>query len=161
MVLVGAGTLRDDNPRLDVRLPEYTGRQPRPVIIAGRRPLPDHAAVYDRDPLVFTPHQLNLPCEQVVSESEGLVDPALVFKELGARGYLAALVEGGSTLATSLVENDHCDQIIFYIGAKIGVGAGVGAFAGDFATLAAAKTLEIESVARVGGDVRIDAKVVG
>lgn len=161
VVLVGAGTVREDNPRLDVRLPDYQGRQPRPVIIAGQRALPARASLYERDPLIFTPRQLDLPHEQVVTESEGLVDPGVVFKELGARGYVTALVEGGSTLATNLVAGGHCDRIIFYLGAKLGLGTGVGAFAGDFATLAAAKALQIESVLTVGDDVRIDTRVVG
>ncbi|MDJ0496624.1 MAG: bifunctional diaminohydroxyphosphoribosylaminopyrimidine deaminase/5-amino-6-(5-phosphoribosylamino)uracil reductase RibD [Acidimicrobiia bacterium] len=160
VVLVGAGTLRDDDPRLDVRLAGYEGRQPRPVIIAGHRPLPESASLYARDPLIFTPRQLELPHEQVVAGSNGLVDPAMVFKELGGRGYVTALVEGGSTLATNLVAGGHCDRIIFYLGAKLGLGTGIGAFAGVFGTLAAAKPLEIESVVAVGGDVRIDTKVV-
>ena len=160
VVLVGAGTVRADDPGLDVRLPGYRGRQPRPEIIAGQRPLPTTAALYARDPLIFTPRRLDLPCEQVVTESEGLVDLELVVKELGARGYVAALVEGGATLATSLVASGRCDQIVFYFGAKIGVGRGVGAFGGEFATLDAAQQLDIESVAMVGADVRIDTRVV-
>ena len=161
VVLVGAGTVRDDNPSLDVRLAGYGGRQPRPVIIAGQRPLPPNVSLYDRNPLIFTPQRLDLPHEQMVAGSDGLVDPAMVFKELGARGYVTALVEGGSTLATSLVAGGYCDRIIFYLGAKLGLGTGVSAFAGVFETLAAAKTLEIESVATVGGDLRINTKVVG
>lgn len=38
-VIIGAGTLIADDPRLDVRLDSFTGRQPRPVVVAGRRPL--------------------------------------------------------------------------------------------------------------------------
>ena len=112
---------------------------------------------------LYVDHRLALHSqhEQVVAGSEGLVDPAVVFKELGARGYVTALVEGGSTLATNLVAGGYCDRIIFYLGAKLGLGVGVGAFAGDFATLSAAKPLQIESVVTIGGDLRINTKVVG
>jgi diaminohydroxyphosphoribosylaminopyrimidine deaminase/5-amino-6-(5-phosphoribosylamino)uracil reductase len=160
VVLVGAGTLRDDNPRLDVRLPGYSGRQPRPVIVAGQQPLPGSAALYDRDPLVFTPRRLEMDCEQIVTESDGRIELDLVIKELGARGYVAVLVEGGATLAKSLVEDGLCDRIVLYLGAKIGVGTGVAAFAGEFPTLAAAQPLVVESVSAIGGDVRIDTRVV-
>ena len=160
VVVVGAGTVRDDDPKLSIRLAGYTGRQPRPVIIAGQQPLPETASIYDRNPLIFTPRRIDLPQEQVVSESKGLVDPAAVFEELGARGYVTALVEGGSTLAASLVAGGYCDRIVFYLGAKIGLGTGVGAFAGSFATLAAAKPLQIQSVVMVGDDVRVDTRVV-
>jgi diaminohydroxyphosphoribosylaminopyrimidine deaminase/5-amino-6-(5-phosphoribosylamino)uracil reductase len=160
IVVVGAGTMRTDDPWLDVRLPGYTGRQPRPVVIAGQQSLPTTAAVLTRDPLIFTPRRLDLPCEQVVNETGGCVDLELVVKELGARGYVAALVEGGAKLAKSLVANGLCDQIVFYLGAKIGVGAGVAAFGGDFVTIGAAKPLHVESVAMVGGDLRIDTRMV-
>ena len=39
-------TIRADDPSLDVRTEGYDGRQPRPVIIAGRTPLPDHARIW-------------------------------------------------------------------------------------------------------------------
>lgn len=159
-VLVGAGTLRDDDPRLDVRLPGYTGRQPRPVIVAGQQPLPASAALYDRDPLIFTPRPLDMECEQIVTESDGHVDLELVVKELGARGYVVVLVEGGAKLAQGLVEGGLCDRIVMYLGAKIGLGTGVAAFAGEFATLADAQPLMVESVSKIGGDVRIDTRVV-
>jgi diaminohydroxyphosphoribosylaminopyrimidine deaminase/5-amino-6-(5-phosphoribosylamino)uracil reductase len=160
VVLVGAGTLRDDDPRLDVRLPGYTGRQPRPVIVAGQQPLPARAALYDRDPLIFTPRPLDMDCEQIVIESDGHIELELVVKELGARGYVAVLVEGGAKLAKGLVKDGLCDRIVLYLGAKLGLGRGVAAFAGEFANLAAAQPLVVESVSKIGDDVRIDTRVV-
>ena len=60
-IVIGAGTLRSDNPRLDVRIDGYAGRQPRPVIIAGSSPLPDNAVVYERDPMLFIPDSVPVP----------------------------------------------------------------------------------------------------
>ncbi|MGH8875215.1 MAG: bifunctional diaminohydroxyphosphoribosylaminopyrimidine deaminase/5-amino-6-(5-phosphoribosylamino)uracil reductase RibD, partial [Acidimicrobiia bacterium] len=42
-LMVGAGTLRVDDPLLTVRLDGYEGPQPVPVVVAGRRPLPASA----------------------------------------------------------------------------------------------------------------------
>ncbi|MCA1737164.1 MAG: bifunctional diaminohydroxyphosphoribosylaminopyrimidine deaminase/5-amino-6-(5-phosphoribosylamino)uracil reductase RibD [Actinobacteria bacterium] len=52
-IVIGAGTLRADDPLLDVRIEGYTGHQPRPVVIAGIQTLPRHARVLRRDPLVI------------------------------------------------------------------------------------------------------------
>src|SRR5439155_5474398 len=44
-ILVGAGTVRADDPRLTTRLPGGRGRDPLRVVVAGRLQLPPAAAV--------------------------------------------------------------------------------------------------------------------
>lgn len=158
-VLVGAGTLLDDDPGLDVRLDGYSGQQPRPVVIAGNRPLPSAAKVYQRDALVYATRSLDLPVEQVLAGVGDKVDLGTVIKDLGARGYVEVLVEGGASLAKALVVGGHVDRIVFYLAAKLGLGRGLGAFAGEFNTIADALPLEIVAVDRIGQDVRIETKV--
>ncbi|MDJ0924575.1 MAG: bifunctional diaminohydroxyphosphoribosylaminopyrimidine deaminase/5-amino-6-(5-phosphoribosylamino)uracil reductase RibD [Acidimicrobiia bacterium] len=160
VIVVGAGTVIDDDPRLDVRLPGYSGRQPRPVVIAGSRDLPQSAAILGRDPLVFTPRPLELPCEQVVVGGDGGVDLAGAMKELGARGYVSALVEGGAGLAKSMIDGGFVDQVVLYLAAKLGGGRGLGAFEGTFATITDARPVEILAVHQVGPDLKIETKVV-
>lgn len=159
VVMVGVGTLLDDDPRLDVRIDGYDGPQPRPVIIAGRRPLPAVAALYERDALIYTPKRVGINVEQVLVGAGAAVDLAAVLKDLGARGYVDVMVEGGATLARSLVDGRHVDRIVLYLAAKIGAGAGVAAFAGAFETIQDAVPLSILSVDRVGEDLRVEAKV--
>lgn len=159
VVLVGAGTVLDDDPGLDVRLDGYDGPQPRPVVIAGGRALPATAQVFGRDALVYTPQPLELPVEQMTTGSGSLVDLSCVIKDLGSRGYVSALVEGGASLAAQLVRGGHVDRIVFYLAAKLGLGRGLGAFAGEFATISEATSVEIVDVRRVGRDVRIEAEV--
>ena len=149
----------DDDPRLDVRLEGYTGRQPRPVIVAGRRELPEAAALYDRDVLIYADRPLPIAVEQVEAGSKGRVDVRVMIEDLGKRGYVSALVEGGATLASALLDAGLVDRIVFYLAAKVGVGQGIGAFAGEFKTITDAVPLHIESVDRVGADVRIQARV--
>ena len=157
VVIVGGGTVWDDDPRLDVRLPGYVGRQPRPVIVAGARSVPNAAALLQRDALIYSPEGSN----GVGADGEGnqRVDLGAMIKDLGDRGYVAALVEGGSTLAGELLRGGHIDRIVFYLAAKVGAGQGLAAFGGVFATIAAAIPVVIESVDRVGGDLKIETRV--
>ncbi|MCP3996162.1 MAG: bifunctional diaminohydroxyphosphoribosylaminopyrimidine deaminase/5-amino-6-(5-phosphoribosylamino)uracil reductase RibD [bacterium] len=156
VVIVGAGTLIDDDPRLDVRLDGYSGKQPRPVVIAGTRPLDPAAAIFSRDPLVYTSRPLDLTAEQVVVAGSDHVDVEAVLDDLGTRGYVSALVEGGATLAGNLVRNGLVDRIVFYLAAKLGAGRGLGAFGGEFATIGEAVPVSIDEVTRVGDDLRVE-----
>lgn len=51
-ILVGAGTLRDDNPGLDCRLPGLAHRSPLPVVLTGERALPAQARLFWNRPAV-------------------------------------------------------------------------------------------------------------
>lgn len=162
-VVVGAGTLRTDDPTLDVRIAGYSGRQPRPVIIAGSAPLPSAAQVYARDPLIYR-HALmgdEPPSADVVVVGDaGTVDLIAAFKDLGTRGFLDVMVEGGPRLAAGLVAAQLVDRIVVYFGAKLAGGTGFPVFDGAWRTLDDAVDLEIESVATVGGDIVVTAEVV-
>lgn len=159
IVLVGAGTVLDDDPRLDVRLPDYAGRQPRPVIVAGARALPAGTAIFERDPLVYGTAGPTTPGELAGLGIEGQVDLGAMVADLGRRGYVSALIEGGATLAAAMVRGGHVDRIVFYLAAKLGLGVGIPAFAGQFATITEAVPLDIAEVTRIGGDLRIETRV--
>ena len=159
VVVVGAGTVLDDDPRLDVRLDGYTGPQPRPVVIAGRRALPSNAVVLSRDALVYSAAPQPLEAEQVLVADGEAVDLGAVIKDLGGRGYVSALVEGGATLASGLLRGGHVDRIVFYLAAKLAIGHGLGAFAGEFATVGEAQAVRIVDVTRIGEDLRVDVEV--
>jgi diaminohydroxyphosphoribosylaminopyrimidine deaminase/5-amino-6-(5-phosphoribosylamino)uracil reductase len=156
-VMVGAGTVRADNPELRVRLPGYEGHQPRPVVVAGRRPLPSGARIWERRPLVLAPAPVDCPGEVVVVPGgEDGVDPAAALAALGERGLLDVLLEGGPTLAGSLLRAGLVDRGVFYLGARLGGGVGKPALAGAFATLAEGRRARIRSAAPLGPDVRIE-----
>jgi diaminohydroxyphosphoribosylaminopyrimidine deaminase / 5-amino-6-(5-phosphoribosylamino)uracil reductase len=155
-VMVGVGTLAADDPALTVRLPRYDGPQPRPVVVAGRRPLPPQARLWQRHPLVLTPQPLEVPGEVVVAPGPDGVDLEAGLEALGARGILDLLVEGGPILAGALWRAGLVDRGVFYFAARLGGGAGLPALAGRFATLAAARDVEIVSAGRVGPDLRVE-----
>lgn len=154
-VMVGAGTVLADDPHLTVRLDE-NDRQPHPVIVAGRRPLPPSAAVMARRPTVFAPAPLDLPGDVVVLPGSAGVDLARALDHLGAAGIVDLLVEGGPTIAASLWRQGLVDHGVFYLAGLVAGGAGRPPFAGAFATLADARPVAIKAVRPIGPDLRVD-----
>lgn len=156
-VLVGAGTLRADDPHLDVRLEGYDGPQPRAIVVAGSRPLPSDLFVWQRDPIVLASDEAVFPDFDVIhAGTGGVVDFRRGFTALAERGILSVLVEGGAGIAAALWNADLIDRGVQYFGAKVAGGTGRGAFDRVFPTLAAAVAVEITSVATLGGDLRVD-----
>jgi diaminohydroxyphosphoribosylaminopyrimidine deaminase / 5-amino-6-(5-phosphoribosylamino)uracil reductase len=156
-VLVGAGTVRADDPRLDVRLAGYEGPQPRAVVVAGSRPLPSDLFVWQRDPIVLASDEVDLPGFEVIhAGTGGVVDFRRGLRSLAERGILSVLVEGGAGVSAALWNADLIDRGVQYIGAKLAGGTGRGAFDRVFPTLASAIDVELTSVVNLGGDLRID-----
>lgn len=156
VVMVGAGTVRADDPRLDVRLPDHAGHQPRPVIVAGAEPLPQDAAIWSREPLVYAPEDIAIPSGELVVAPGGRgVDLTSVVKDLAGRGVLGILVEGGPALAAALWDAGLVDRFVVYVGARLGGGIGVPPLRGSFPTMNDATDAEVVSVEMIGPDVKI------
>jgi diaminohydroxyphosphoribosylaminopyrimidine deaminase/5-amino-6-(5-phosphoribosylamino)uracil reductase len=155
-VVIGAGTLRSDDPRLDVRLDGYAGPQPRPVIVAGSGALPVGSQIWALNPLVITAEGGSAPGGEVLEISgDAPPAPALVSAALGDLGYLDILVEGGPTLVASWWAAGVITRGFAYIAAKVSGGAGVPPLAGAFGNIDDAQKVEIFDVQSVGPDVRI------
>lgn len=157
-VIVGAGTLRSDDPGLDVRLDGFDGPQPRPVVVAGTRPLPTTARVLERKPLLITtadgPRWESVETEIV--DGDRHPDPGATARALADHGYLDVLLEGGPTMASAWWNSGLVSIGIAYLGARMGGGAGIGPMSGAFPTIDAATDVEIVDVRMVGSDVRIE-----
>jgi len=154
-VVVGAGTIRDDDPLLDVRLDGFDGTQPRPVIIAGRTPLPEHARIWDRDPIVVSASPRDIPSGELVEVpgEEYLPDPLLTCRALADIGLLHLLLEGGPTVARAWWTGGVVNNGLVYVGALLGGGTGRSPFGGAFPTITAATEVEFHDTRNVGGDV--------
>ncbi|HCB34800.1 MAG TPA: riboflavin biosynthesis protein RibD, partial [Acidimicrobiaceae bacterium] len=131
-VLVGAGTVRADDPALTVR--HCDGTDPRRVVL-GRAP--DDAAVR--------------PCWELAGE------PADVLDELGRRGVVELLVEGGATVAAGFHRAGLVDEYVLYLAPALTGGddarrlfAGPGA-----ATMDDLWRGEFVDVTRLGDDLRV------
>ena len=158
-VVVGAGTLRSDDPRLDVRLEGYEGPQPRPVVIAGSMSLPDNAAMWDRDPLIVTSRTIDVPAGDVIEvagDTLGLPEPRAACGALAEAGYLSILLEGGPTLAGAWWRTGVIDRGIVYVGAQLAGGAGMSAISGVFGTIDEATPAKIVGTHTLGSDIRIE-----
>lgn len=156
-VMVGAGTVLADDPRLTARTDRFAGPQPRPVVVAGGRQLDPGAAIFLRDPLVLATGPLDLPGEVlVVPDATGTrVDLVAGLAILAERGIVDVLVEGGPQLSGSLWSDGLVDAVVIYFGAKMAGGTGLGMVGGVFSTLSEATDVKIEDVVVLGDDLKV------
>ncbi len=132
-ILVGAGTVRADDPALTVRHVE--GRDPLRVVLGTT---PEGAKVH--------------PALELTGDLGGVLD------ELGALGVLQVLVEGGATVAGAFHRAGLVDRYVLYLApALFGGDDARPLFAGPGApTMAELWRGEIAEVTPLGPDLRID-----
>jgi diaminohydroxyphosphoribosylaminopyrimidine deaminase / 5-amino-6-(5-phosphoribosylamino)uracil reductase len=140
-VLVGAGTVRTDDPALTVRLPpddpDFRPPDAQPIrVVLGR--VPAGASV-----------------EPAVELRGDLGD---VLDELGSRGVLEVLVEGGATVAHAFHTSGLVDRYVLYLApALFGGDDARPLFAGPGApTLDDLWRGQVRSVTSLGGDLRVE-----
>jgi diaminohydroxyphosphoribosylaminopyrimidine deaminase/5-amino-6-(5-phosphoribosylamino)uracil reductase len=81
--------------------------------------------------------------------------PQFAMKALYDRGVRHVLLEGGPTLAGAFVEARCVDEVVAYLAPML-LGAGPVALAdAGIGTLSDAATLDVESVSRLGDDVKV------
>lgn len=170
-VLTGIGTVREDNPRLNVR-EMATPRQPLRVVIDSRLETPPEARILEGggvlifcavdDPGRRAALQRKGAEIAVLANSGGKVDLPEMLKELARRGINEVHAEGGVKLNGSLVREDCVDELLVYLAPSL-----LGDSARGMVSLAEMKALdervelEIRGVERVGGDLRILARLKG
>ena len=156
--MVGSGTVIHDDPQLDVRLPDYTGPQPRPIVLVGGRDLPPASKILQRQPLLIAGREMagTAPVVRVSPGPDGrpMLDQALT--AIGDEGYLDILVEGGAGLATALWQSGLVDRGVFYLGGRIAGGRGLGLFDGPWRTLEDSIEVDIVDTVKLGSDLRVD-----
>ena len=160
-VAVGAGTLRVDDPRLDVRIEGYAGTQPRPVVVAGVTRLPADAKIWERDPLVLSTHERDIPSGllRIVAGAEGRPDPRAAALALGEEGLFDVLLEGGPSLARTWWDAGVIGRGVAYFGSRIAGGGGMPPLAGAFATFDDSIEVAVSNVYTLGDDIRVDFEV--
>jgi diaminohydroxyphosphoribosylaminopyrimidine deaminase/5-amino-6-(5-phosphoribosylamino)uracil reductase len=168
-VLTGFGTVRDDDPRLDVRHVETT-RQPRKVLIDSRLETPPAARLFDGGPvLVFGAREnpegaaaLRARGADIVMMPNAAhkVDLPAMLAELARRGVNELHVEAGTRLNGSLLAEGCVDELLVYLAPSLIGNTGLGMFdLPEITSLADKRRLAIGEVQRIGDDLRILARI--
>ena len=170
-VLVGAGTVLADDPRLTPRLVE--GPSPIRIVVDSSLRLPLSArlvadgaaptilATTDRAPRARRRAFTDAGVEVVVlaTTPDGRVDLGALLDELGRRGIDSVLVEGGAGLITSLLRERRVRRLVVSI-APIVLGAGIEAIGDlDILRLRDALVFRRASFAQLGPDVIFDGEL--
>jgi riboflavin-specific deaminase-like protein len=115
-IMVGAGTVRSDDPELTVR--NVHGNNPLRVIALGLAPLPpDSRILNDGVPTLLAmpsdhPQIYDMPHIETVSCGVGAIDLKDLTSQLFNRGIRSLMVEGGSRLLHSFFREDLVDRIV-------------------------------------------------
>ena len=120
-VLIGAGTLRSDDPLLTVRLSE--GRNPTRVVLTASGDLPLGARLFAdiaEAPVVVLAERLAGPDEEALAAAGVQVerfqgDLSAALRRLAAQGLLDVLLEGGPTLAAALLTAGLVDRLAVFV----------------------------------------------
>ncbi len=157
-VMVGAGTLRADDPSLNTRLP--SGRDALPVLLDSRLSIADDARVLraGRRPRIYCAldaPQRALPADLCrVPTGPGGLDLAAVLSDLHRLGVHSLLVEGGATLHRSLLDAGLVDRLHLFV-APVALAGGPGFLGGAPFTLDSAPRFTLRSARPVGGDLHL------
>jgi diaminohydroxyphosphoribosylaminopyrimidine deaminase/5-amino-6-(5-phosphoribosylamino)uracil reductase len=149
-VLVGAGTVRADDPQLTVRLPGRRGRgaaRPLRVVLAGRRKLPRGSRVLD-----------DAAESVVLNAGSGPRGLRRALATLARSGIQSLLVEGGATIHGAFIGAGLVDRVALFFAPRL-AGGGVPVAKGAGLPLESALRLGPLAVRAVGEDLLITADV--
>ena len=182
-ILSAIGTVRDDDPLLNVRDVD-TSRQPLKVVVDSRLELPlDARLLRDRSTDVSASSELSEPPGVLVAcasedparsaalrergaqivclpGADGRVDLSALLGELARRGVNEIHVEGGMTLNGALIAAGLVDELLLYVAPCLIGDSARGLFAlPGLASLQDKQHLQISDVRQVGDDLRILARL--
>jgi len=135
-VLVGSGTVIDDDPGLDVRHVDAPGGQPRAVVLDARGRTPLGARVVRPGTIVLTTEaapaahatslaELGVTIELVPAGDRGGIDLDAALKALMTHDIRSVLVEGGGDVAASFVAEQLVDVLVLHVAGTTVGGSGV------------------------------------
>lgn len=168
-ILTGIGTVRDDDPRLDVREVETT-RQPLRVIVDSRLETPPTARILQGGPVLLAAavddaERANLLKAAgaeilLLPNASGKVELLALLNALAARGINEVHVEAGWKLNGSLLREGLVDELLLYMAPCLIGHHAAGLFnLPELTDLAGKRPLSLRDVRQVGGDIRILARL--
>ena len=171
-VVVGIGTVLKDDPQLTGRIKK--GRDPYRIVLDSQLRIPEDARVIGDSPsktIIATTEWIdkdkierleNKGVQVLLFDSkQGRVDLRQCLNKLGEMGMMGLLVEGGSRINGSFLDEGLIDKILVFLSPKlIGDGEALGIFGGSGkATLNEAIPLNEVRLRRLGEDVLIEGYV--
>jgi len=170
-VMVGAGTVRRDDPRLTCRLPG--GRDPIRIVIDGRLSVSPRSRVVrvrSRAPTwIFGARDASprraaaleqAGAEVILLRGRAAVDLRGVLRELWRRGVTSVLIEGGATLAAGALQGRLVDRLVLFLAPILIGGDGV-PVVGALQTRRVARAIRLRdmNLDRAGDDVVVEASL--
>jgi diaminohydroxyphosphoribosylaminopyrimidine deaminase / 5-amino-6-(5-phosphoribosylamino)uracil reductase len=167
-ILVGIGTVLRDDPALTSRT--ASARQPRRIVLDSTLRVPPDARVLagDGTPVIIATTERANPAARAVLEARGVdvltaggpdgrVDLTALLRDLGRRGILSLLVEGGGTVHGAFFDAGLIDKVMVFLAPRIVGGPAPGPVGGTgVAYLVHAWRLTRATVHTTGDDLMIE-----
>jgi len=168
-LLTGFGTVRDDDPQLNVRGVD-TPRQPLKIVVDSKFETSPSARLLQEGKtlIVGAVNEENKIAALKATGAEAIIIPNdhgkvelfRLMEELGRRELNELHVEAGTKLNGSLLQAGVVDELLVYLAPSVIGDSGRGMFhLPEITELSRASTLKIREVERVGADLRILARI--
>jgi diaminohydroxyphosphoribosylaminopyrimidine deaminase/5-amino-6-(5-phosphoribosylamino)uracil reductase len=159
-ILVGVNTVIADDPELTARLAAEDSRQPLRVVLDSQLRIRQSARIVGANTLIATTKAGHVGAAEVLrlpADADGRVSLPALLDELGKRGTLSLLVEGGAEVHASFFAAGLVDKVYAYLAPRlIGGREAPGPLAGNgIDHLAAATHLNELDFVRLGDDLLI------
>lgn len=165
-VMIGAETLRLDNPALTVRLPDHSiERMPWRLVLSANGQLPVQSQVFTDQwrerTLVITSAvaEVPLPAEQVIRLSS--LSPfnfEELYQQLAKRGIHSLWLEGGAGLHSLFLQHQQVQRITLYMAPKL-MGEGKPLFHHSTTDLQSILQLTSWQTSQVGSDLKLTGRL--
>jgi len=168
-VLVGIGTVLRDDPLLTARMKE--GKEPYRIVLDSQLRIPEGAKVFEHSPSEVILATTGLaPYERIerlerkgvrvliIDSKEGRVDLKICLNKLGEMGLMSILVEGGSQINGSFLDEGLIDKFLLFLSPKwLGDPQAPGIFGGKgVSNLKDAVGLKEVKAKRIGEDIFLE-----
>jgi diaminohydroxyphosphoribosylaminopyrimidine deaminase/5-amino-6-(5-phosphoribosylamino)uracil reductase len=124
-VMIGAETLRKDNPKLNVRLPAFAGKQPMRIVFTKSGNLPPESNLFTDElkhqTFIYSETEIKFPFPSMQVKIVKNLKEAL--EDLYEKKFISLLLEGGSSLATSFMSQGLINRVSVYLNPSF-LGAG-------------------------------------
>jgi diaminohydroxyphosphoribosylaminopyrimidine deaminase/5-amino-6-(5-phosphoribosylamino)uracil reductase len=174
VILVGANTVRLDNPQLTTRLPDGGGKDPVRVVVDSHLRLSPKLKVFtQRSPARTVVVTLEDPAGRKAKrfhdagaevwqgqEKEGRVDLKALLRRIAKEGLNHVLVEGGAEMYGSFLREKLADELALFIAPKL-IGSEGLSWAGELGVKQMTQALSLENltVQKLGEDLLLQARL--